>query len=99
MSVAIHEGLYVQYGCGLCAPDGWLNFDASPRLRLERIPGIRELIRRTSGTLFPLNVRAGNILSGLPVPEGSASAAYCSHVLNCLSREDLPRALQNTWRM
>lgn len=30
--------LYVQFGCGLCAPPGWLNFDASPTPRFERLP-------------------------------------------------------------
>lgn len=33
------QRLFVQYGCGLAAPDGWINFDASPRLRFERLPG------------------------------------------------------------
>jgi hypothetical protein len=29
---------YVQYGCGYSAPNSWVNFDASPTLRFERIP-------------------------------------------------------------
>src|SRR5882724_7131927 len=29
---------YVHYGCLFCAPESWLNFDASPTLRFERIP-------------------------------------------------------------
>src|SRR5262245_22988509 len=32
------QALYVQYGCGLSAPDDWLNFDASPTLWLQLIP-------------------------------------------------------------
>jgi predicted SAM-dependent methyltransferase len=95
----IDGGLYVQYGCGLCAPDGWLNFDASPRLRLEQTPGLRAIIRLTAGLLFPANVRPGDIVRGLPVADGSARGVYCSHVLEHLTRDDLPRALGNTWRM
>lgn len=29
---------YVRYGCGIAAPEGWINFNSSPRLRFERMP-------------------------------------------------------------
>jgi SAM-dependent methyltransferase len=93
------RGLYVQYGCGLCAPDGWLNFDASPRLKLERVPGVRAAVRRTVGLLFPPSVRFGDIVRGLPVADGTARGIYCSHVLEHLPRGDLPAALRNTFRL
>jgi hypothetical protein len=93
------NGLYIHYGCGLCAPDGWLNFDASPRLKLERVFGLRKLIEVSVGLLFPANVRPGDIVQGLPVAEGTASGVYCSHVLEHLPRDDVPRALGNTLRM
>ncbi|MCI5142460.1 MAG: methyltransferase type 11, partial [Candidatus Electrothrix sp. ATG1] len=32
------EKQFIHYGCGLSAPESWLNFDASPTLRLQRIP-------------------------------------------------------------
>jgi hypothetical protein len=95
----VSDGLYIQYGCGLCAPDGWLNFDASPRLKIERIPGLRFAVQRTAGLLFPSNVRSGDIVAGLPVPDGAARGVYCSHVLEHLRRDDLPIALRNTFRM
>jgi Methyltransferase domain len=95
----IDAGRYVQYGCGLCAPDGWLNFDASPRLRLERAPVFHSLLRGTAGVLFPANVRFGDIVRGLPVADGSARGVYCSHVLEHVPRNDLPTALRNTHRM
>lgn len=91
--------LYVQYGCGLCAPDGWINFDASPRLTLERIPVVRQLLHFTVGSLFPANVLRGDIVRGLPLPDGSACAVYCSHVLEHLAREELPLALRNTFSL
>ena len=92
-------GLYVQYGCGLCAPDGWLSFDASPRLTIERVPGLRFLMRQTAGLLFPANARPGDIVAGLPVADGTARGVYCSHVLEHLRRDELPIALRNTYRM
>jgi predicted SAM-dependent methyltransferase len=92
-------GLYVQYGCGLCAPDGWLNFDASPRLRLERVAGLRMLLRGSVGLLFPANARPGDIVRGLPVADGTVRGVYCSHVLEHLPRNDVAAALRNTHRM
>jgi predicted SAM-dependent methyltransferase len=93
------DALYVHYGCGLCAPDGWCNFDASPRLRLERLFILRTLLASTLGLFFPANVRPGDIVRGLPVPDASARGVYCSHVLEHLPRDDVPAALRNTFRM
>jgi SAM-dependent methyltransferase len=99
ISAGLDEGLHVQYGGGICAPAGWLNFDASPRLRLERIPGVRGLVSSTVGLLFPPNVRFGDIVRGLPVPDKRAYGVYCSHVLEHLARDDLVPALRNTLRI
>jgi predicted SAM-dependent methyltransferase len=86
---------YVQYGCGLSAPQGWLNFDASPTLRVQRLP-LAGLLRSAGGTVFPANVRYGDIVKGLPVEPGSCRAVYCSHVLEHLSLSDFRVALANT---
>jgi SAM-dependent methyltransferase len=96
-SSAMASPLYIQYGCGACAPEGWLNFDASPRLRLERLAGF--LLKQMIGLVFPRNAIPGNIVRGLPVPDGAAVAVFCSHVLEHLRREDVPAALRNTFRM
>jgi hypothetical protein len=88
-------GVYVQFGCGLCAPDGWLNFDASPRLRLEQsIAGFA-----FSRKLFPANARYGDIIRGLPVTAGSATGVYASHVLEHMTRDNCAVALRNTFTM
>ncbi len=58
------EALYLQYGCGWDAPDGWLNFDASPTLRIERIPVIGRSISaaiKRNAARFPRNVHYGDI--------------------------------------
>jgi hypothetical protein len=87
--------LYVQYGCGFSAPDGWLNFDASPTLRFERLPLIGSLYTRNARR-FPKGVRYGNIVRGLPVESSSADGVFCSHVLEHLSLRDCEQALRNT---
>jgi SAM-dependent methyltransferase len=89
--------VYVQYGCGLCAPEGWMNFDASPTLRARSVPVLGRLARRIVD--FPSTAKYGDILAGLPVADKSADAVYCSHVLEHLSQEDCRRALANTFRI
>lgn len=86
---------HIQYGCGLSAPREWTNFDASPKVRIERLPLIGPLTSSRTGG-FPVNVRYGDIVKGLPVPANSCQAVYCSHVLEHLALGDLRTALANT---
>lgn len=89
-------GLYVQYGCGLSAPEGWINFDASPTLRLQKMPLIGFIAKNK--VKFPPNVRYGDIVKGLPgIEKGSCEGLYCSHVLEHLSLKDFYTALQNSY--
>ena len=87
---------YVHYGCGLSAPSEWLNFDASPTLRLQSLPLVG---RFAGGPRFPPNVHYGDIVRGLPVTQRSCRAVYCSHVLEHLSLHDFRAALLNTRRL
>lgn len=93
------ERRYVQYGCGLAAPEGWLNFDSSPRLRFERMPGVGLLAGTLGKRLFPQNVIFGEIVGGLPIQDATVDGVYASHVLEHLGRKDAERALANTFRM
>lgn len=77
---------------------GWGNFDASPTLYFERIPLVGMLYTKNK-TRFPCNVEYGDIVKGLPVPDGSCKGVYCSHVLEHLALGDFREALKNTWRI
>lgn len=90
-----NSGLYVQYGCGICAPSAWLNYDISPTLRLQKIPLIGGLLSR-GRVEFPANVQYGDIVTGLPIPAHSCRVVYCSHVLEHLALDDFRAALRNT---
>lgn len=94
-------GKYVQYGCGpFSSPEGWINFDASAKLRLQLLPGVGRLIAQGMPVAFAHGIRYGDILTGLPdVPDGSCRGVYCSHVLEHFSYEDCQLALANTYRM
>lgn len=87
---------YVHYGCGLAAPDGWMNFDVSPTLRIQKIPLLGSLVKGSLNTVFPDSVNYGNIITGLPVANNSCDGIYCSHTLEHLSLNDFRKALLNT---
>lgn len=89
------DDLNVQYGAGWDAAPGWINFDSSPSLWLERLPVVGPFIRVNS-TRFPAGVQFGDITRGLPLPAGSAKAVYASHVLEHLSYDDARKAVRNT---
>jgi predicted SAM-dependent methyltransferase len=91
--------IYVQYGCGLSAPDGWLNFDISPTLRAQKLPVVGGLFRSMTKPVFPRNIRIGDIRRGLPLPPASAAGVYCSHVLEHLSLADCRVAIRNSFEL
>jgi hypothetical protein len=90
------EALYVQYGCGGCAPEGWVNYDASLTLRYERLLLIGKLYTKNQHR-FPRNVLYGDIVRGLPLRPGSCRGVYASHVLEHLALEDARVALKHTY--
>lgn len=91
------DDLYVQFGCGLCAPIGWLNFDASPTLRLQRLPLFGRYFMRVPYPLFPANVKYGDIVKGLPISAESCKGIYSSHTLEHFALNDFRSALKNTY--
>lgn len=93
------NNLYVQYGCGLSCPDQWINFDASPTLRLQKIPLLGSVIRSVSSTKFPTRIKYGDIVKGINIKDNSCAGLYCSHILEHLSYNDLMVSLKNSYKM
>ncbi len=89
---------YVQFGAGLCGPTEWTNFDASPTLRLQRMPVLGRALGRVPPR-FPKSVSYGDVVRGLPVAAVSCDVIYSSHVLEHLALDDLNQALRNTLRL
>jgi hypothetical protein len=92
------DGLNVQFGAGWKAAPGWLNFDGSPSVRIERFPVFGRFFK-INATRFPEEVLYGDIIRGLPVERSSAKAVYASHVLEHLAYNDCRTALTNTYDM
>lgn len=87
---------FVQFGCGMSAPPEWVNYDASPTLKFERLPVIGRLYTKNA-TRFPENILYGDIIKGLPHPAESVDGLFASHVLEHLSAEDCLKALGNAF--
>ena len=89
---------YVQFGCGLCAPPTWRNFDAGPAFWLQKnLPFLKRAIVRRGFPDYPSNIEYGDVIAGLPVKEGSAQAVYCSHVLEHLALNEFRVTLQHVF--
>jgi SAM-dependent methyltransferase len=87
----------LHYGCGLVGASDWINCDASPTLRLQRLPLLGYFFEKALSPRFPSAVRYGNIVRGLHLLPNSCGAIYCCHVLEHLSLEDARTALRNTY--
>ena len=93
----MQEELCVQFGCGLSCPEEWLNYDASPTLRIQKIPFLGPIFTKRR-VKFPKSVRYGDVLKGLPHNDNSVDKIYCSHVLEHLSFEDFHLAIKEVYR-
>ena len=90
------SAVYVQFGCGLCAPASFRNFDAGPAFWLMlRLPFLRGPLVRRGFPDYPRNIEYGDVIRGLPVQRASVDAVYCSHVLEHLALDEFRLTLRN----
>lgn len=75
----------VNFGCGTSSPSGWLNYDSSPVLFMQRIPFFSFFFNRLLSPRYPPNIQYGNILKGLNIPPSSVDFVYSSHVIEHLT--------------
>ena len=92
------QGSYVQFGCGLCAPSTWQNFDAGPAFWMEKnLPFLKPILLKRGFPDYPANIRYGDVIKGLPVAPNSAAGVYCSHVLEHLALNEFRQTLRNVY--
>ena len=85
-------------GCGLSTHDGWVNYDNSPRLKLQRLPLVGHFFKLLKPT-FPSEVFYGDITTRIPAQSNSVDFIYSSHMLEHLSLEDFKLALHEIYRL
>lgn len=91
--------MHLHYGCGLTAPKEWLNYDSSISLKLKKIPILGFLIQNKLPANFPANVKAGDIVKGLPnIKQNTCEGIFCSHVLEHLTYDEFNQAITNTYQ-
>lgn len=90
--------LCLHIGCGLVVANNWKNIDASPSLRVTRIPLVgRSLSSLLKAPQWPEAVQYGNIVKGLNLSAESCDLIYAAHVLEHLSFEDFQTAMRNIY--
>lgn len=98
LRTAKNEDICLHIGCGLEVVDGWENIDASPSLRLAKIPLIgRKIVAVMGGPNWSKKAKCGDLLKGLNVSQNSCAIAYASHVFEHLSYQDFFLALDNVY--
>lgn len=93
-------------GCGLTAPDGWVNLDGSWNAWLAKSPVLRRALRALR--IVPPeqleipwnpNVLIHDVTKGLPFEDNSFSAVYASHLLEHLYLEQAEFLLKECYRV
>jgi SAM-dependent methyltransferase len=82
-------------GCGLNAPEGWLNVDGSFQVGFARRPRLKKLLvrlgvypRSQAAIRWPANIMRLDLRQPLPFKNGRFSAVYSSHTIEHLFYDD-----------
>jgi len=101
-SDSIHNELVkLQLGCGLNAPSGWVNIDASITARLSKWRGVYNVVckvARTEPVLWPKNIIIADVRKGITFPDGSVKAIYSAHMLEHLGFEAANFVIKECYR-
>ncbi len=89
-----HGSLLLHLGCGLEAPDDWLNVDGSLQPVFARLPRLKRALvaakiypRSQADIPWPANVMHADLRKPLPFPPDRFAAIYSSHTFEHLYRE------------
>lgn len=82
-------------GCGLTAPQGWVNVDGSWNAWVHQHPAIFSLMsaarlvsHEESSVKWPTNILIWNLRKPLPFPDGHFDCLYASHLVEHLHHND-----------
>lgn len=93
-------------GCGLNAPEGWLNIDGSLQVLFARMPKLKSLLvglglypRSQAEIAWPSNIMRLDLRHPLPFKENSFSAVYSSHTIEHLFFGDAVALISECFRV
>lgn len=86
----------VHFGCGLRAPQSWVNCDSSPRVWIDKIPGLSFFGYKKR---FKPWVRRINVTRRLPFRDSSVTHVYSSHMIEHLDSNDAKFFLKECYRI
>lgn len=92
----VEDRKYLHIGCGINVNERWENIDASPSLKISKLP----IFGRYISSLFhvpnwPKTVVYGDIVKGLKNRNNSYDLIFAAHILEHLSLSDFHVALGN----
>jgi len=92
------NGICLNIGCWIDVAEGWENIDASPYVKISKIPLIGSRVLSAIGApTFPKSIKHGDLLKGLNLQPESCELIFASHVLEHLSLADFDVALKNIY--
>ncbi|RKX93557.1 MAG: hypothetical protein DRP84_08275 [Spirochaetes bacterium] len=97
----IKEPIKLNLGCGLNAPSGWVNIDASFTARLSKFKTLYNVIckiGRVKTVPWPKNIKILDVRKGLPFPDSAVEAIFSSHMLEHMTYEDANFVIKECYR-
>ncbi|MFH1702689.1 MAG: methyltransferase domain-containing protein [Nitrospirota bacterium] len=95
------EPIKLNLGCGLNAPLGWVNIDASFSARLSNWRGLYNAMckfARVKPVPWPKNIKIVDVRKGLPFSDGTIKAIFSSHMLEHMTYEDANLVIKECYR-
>lgn len=90
---------YLQFGFKINPAEGWQNFNISPIRKLQKLRFLSKGLKQKLQVIFPPNVKAGDMVKGLPVLDESCTGIYAVNALEFLALADGRAALANSYKL
>ncbi|MGH8546556.1 MAG: class I SAM-dependent methyltransferase, partial [Gammaproteobacteria bacterium] len=97
---------WLNLGCGLRAPENWLNVDGSLQVVFARRPRLKRVLanlglypKSQAKILWPPNIARLDLRNPLPFPDNRFSAVYSSHTLEHLYYDQAAALIRECYRV